>query len=192
MARAVTHRPASEPPAPHGFRRTVAVAKVGQAGLVRTLAATPSEFAKIADYLGLVGVRTLSAEVGLTRWRDRGVRAVGKLKADVVQSCIVTLDPLDVHIEATFERRFLPEDAPGVEQAAHEVFVDPEGEDPAEPLGRDIDLGEVLVEELSLNLDPYPRKPGAEFQATDEGAQPPRKNPFAVLAKLKPKSDEKT
>lgn len=191
MARAVTHRPAPEPPAPHGFRRIVSVAKVGQAGLVRTLAATPSEFARIADYLGLVGVRALSAEVRLTRWRDGGIRAVGKLKGDVIQSCIVTLDPLDAHIEATFERRFLSEDAPGVEQAAHEVFVDPEGEDPAEPLGRDIDLGEIMVEELSLNLDPYPRKPGAAFQTADEAVQPPRKNPFAMLAKLKPKPGEK-
>ena len=53
-----------------------------------------------------------------------------------------------------------------------------------EPLGREIDLGEILVEELSLNLDPYPRKEGVAFHADDA---PPRENPFAVLAKLKPK-----
>jgi len=182
------HRAAPEPVAAHGFRRMVPVAKIGEAGFVQTIAAKPGEFQKIADYLELAGIGALSAEVGLARWRGKGVRVNGKLKADITQTCVVTLDPVAAHVEAEFERRFLPD----VEEESTDVFVDPEGEDPAEPLGRDIDIGEILVEELALNLDPYPRKPGVEFQTAEDAAPPsPRENPFAALAKLKPKPEKK-
>lgn len=168
----------------HGFRRLVTVAKIGEAGLAQTIEAKPEEFEKIARYLDVPAIQSLKAEVALTHWRGKGVRVSGVLKADVTQACVVTLDPVAAHVEVEFERRFLPEDTLARDEAeAHEIFVDPDGEDPAEPLGREIDLGEILVEELSLNLDPYPRKEGVAFHADDA---PPRENPFAVLAKLKP------
>jgi hypothetical protein len=98
----------------------------------------------------------------------------------------VTLDPVDAHVEAAFERRFLPlEKLQAEAEDDGEIFVDPAAEDPPEPLGHEIDVGEILIEELALNLDPYPRKPGVAFQAEAHGE--PRENPFAVLAKLKPK-----
>jgi uncharacterized metal-binding protein YceD (DUF177 family) len=107
--------------------------------------------------------------------------------ADVTQSCIVTLEPVEAHVEGDFERRYLPNaEFKDGETASHEIHVDPDGEDPAEILGREIDLGEILVEELSLALDPYPRKPGVEFTPEQDTVAKPD-NPFAVLAKLKGK-----
>ncbi|HEY1452267.1 MAG TPA: DUF177 domain-containing protein, partial [Roseiarcus sp.] len=44
-----------------------------------------------------------------------------------------------------------------------------------------IDLGALTAEHFALGLDPYPRKPGAEFVAPDEQAAPD--SPFAALAK---------
>lgn len=183
------HHPA-DPPA-HGFRRLVPVAKIGEQGFAQTIEAKPPELEQIAKHLELVGVQKLTADVALTRWRGKGVRLAGALKADVTQSCVVTLDPIEEHVEVEFERSFFPDDAPGREQAegAHEIFVDPEAEDPAEPLGREIDVGEILVEELSLSLDPYPRKPGVEFKGDADDVA--RENPFAKLAKLKPKLVDK-
>ncbi|MBP6011842.1 MAG: DUF177 domain-containing protein [Alphaproteobacteria bacterium] len=169
----------------HEFRRPVAVAKISEAGLVQTLSATPAEFAQIANYLDIAGIKTLTARVSLTRSHGKGVHLTGTLKADVTQTCVVTLEPLDTHIEAAFERSYLPPDRYREEvKPERDVFVDPTADDPPEPLGHEIDLGEIVVEELALNLDPYPRKPGVAFQ-TDEA--PARENPFAVLAKLKPK-----
>ena len=182
------HRDA-DPIAAHGFRRLVSVSKIGEAGLGQTVEAKPAELEKIAAYLDLVAVRSLTAEVSLARWRDKGVRINGSLKADVTQSCVVTLEPVEAHVEAAFERRFLPEEAGAVGQGDKEILVDPEGEDPAEPLTREIDLGEILIEELALNLDPYPRKKGAEFRTDEVSAA--RENPFAVLAKMKPKPEKK-
>lgn len=171
--------------ATHGFRRPVAVSKISEAGLVQTLTATPEEFTKLASYLDIVAVKALTAKISLTRRHGKGVHLTGTLKATVTQTCVVTLEPLDTQIEAAFERNYLPPDKYREEvKPEHDVFVDPTADDPPEPLGHEIDLGEVIVEELALNLDPYPRKPGVAFQA-DEA--PARENPFAVLAKLKPK-----
>jgi len=45
-----------------------------------------------------------------------------------------------------------------------------------------IDLAAYVVEHLSLELDPFPRKPGAVFEPpAEEGSA----SPFAVLRKLK-------
>ena len=176
------------PPPEHGFRRMIAIAKVGEGGLVQKITVGPNDLPRIAAYLDLAAIGTLSAEMTLTRWRARGIRVNGKVKADVVQTCVVTLDPVPERIEAEFERRFLPvESLPKSYAEQQEVLVDLEGEDPPEPVEREIDLGEVLIEELALSLDPYPRKPGVEFRADEEPDGKPRKSPFAVLAKLKPK-----
>ncbi len=169
----------------HDFRRMVAVTKIGDAGLQHTVAAKPQEFAAIAAYLDLAALKSLNGEFKLDRWRGKGVRLTGKFSADVVQTCVVTLEPIETRIEAAFERRFLP--AEKIEREPEddgEIFVDPLAEDPPEPLTHELDLGEILIEELALNLDPYPRKPGVAFA---ESAPEPKANPFAVLAKLKPK-----
>ena len=54
-----------------------------------------------------------------------------------------------------------------------------------------IDLGAVAIEFLLLGIDPYPRKPGAVFDAPPAGD--PTSHPFAALAALnkgeKPKED---
>lgn len=170
----------------HGFKRAIAVAKIGDAGLQHTVTARAEEFDAIARYLELAGLKSLKGEFALQRWRGKGVRLTGDLAADVVQTCVVTLEPVDAHVEANFERRFLPAEKLRVEvDDETDVFVDPTAEDPPEPLGHDIDLGEILIEELALNLDPYPRKPGVAFH--DEAQAEKRENPFGVLAKLKPK-----
>ena len=46
-----------------------------------------------------------------------------------------------------------------------------------------VDLGAVATEFLLLGIDPYPRKPGAVFDAPPAGD--PASHPFAALAALK-------
>jgi uncharacterized metal-binding protein YceD (DUF177 family) len=64
-----------------------------------------------------------------------------------------------------------------------------ETDDPPDPIiaGR-IDLGALVTEFLALSLDPYPRKPGVEFEdaptAPDDRLE---ESPFAKLAALKDK-----
>ena len=50
-----------------------------------------------------------------------------------------------------------------------------------------IDLGQYAVEQLVLSLDPFPRKPGAQFVQPEEPAEI---SPFAALKALKPQDDQ--
>ena len=64
---------------------------------------------------------------------------------------------------------------------ARETVVSLADEDDPDPVvdGR-IDLGALTAEIFALGLDPYPRKPGAEFVAPADEAPP--NSPFAALA----------
>jgi uncharacterized metal-binding protein YceD (DUF177 family) len=177
---------------PHLLRRLVAVRKVGEGGLVQVFAAKADELASIAAFLEVESVSELACDMGLSRWRARGIKLTGHISAHVVQNCVVTLEPVEETISADFERKFLPEDMLGPELAHDEVFVDPVGEDPPEPLTNELDLGEIAVEEVALNLNPYPRKAGIEFEQTAPPVDDtPKANPFAALAKLKGKLEPK-
>ena len=175
-------------PPPHGFTRLVSVAKVGESGMSLTVAPGSAALPKIAAYLELETLKRLSATVEVMRWRHKGIKLTGHFTADVTQSCVVTLEPIEAQVEGDFERRFLPPAGyKHAESDALEISVDPEGVDPPEVLGREIDVGEILVEELSLALDPYPRRPGVEFTPEQDTVVKPV-NPFAVLAKLQGKA----
>jgi Large ribosomal RNA subunit accumulation protein YceD len=95
---------------------------------------------------------------------------------------VVTLDPIESEIDEPFNLVFepLPEQSEGDVRAVKHI----DDADPPEPLqdGK-IDLGIVAIEHLILGIDPYPRKPGAVFEAPPAG-EPPT-NPFAALAALK-------
>ena len=139
-----------------------------------TVEATPSELHALATRLMIPAVTALWCRFTLRR-RGNQVQAEGVLEADVVQSCVVSLDPVEQHVAERFTVRFVP--------AGHETDDD----DPAAPDeipydGAGIDLGEATVEQLALALDPYPRAPGAEFGGEEpEGAA----SPFLAL---RPKS----
>lgn len=181
----------------HGFHHFIAARKIGDSGLLHAVEANEQVRLHVAQYLGVVAVDRMTGSFKITRWRARGLKLAGELTATVVQSCVVTLEPVREEISCQFERRFLP--AEMLEPAGEdgEVFVDPEGEDPPESLTSEIDLGEILVEELALNLNPYPRKPGVSFEeaagAHPEGeAKLAKDNPFAALARLKGQIKPKT
>ena len=153
------------------------------------VSASDEERADLARRLGILSIERLEATVHLSV-RLGGLHAglSGDLSADVWQACVVTLEPVPATVEAHFERTFGPQDnfAPGAE-----VMISMEEEDPPDPMETGVvDIGEVVAEELSLALNPFPRVPGAEFDsysstgpdATEE-EQPA--GPFARLAELK-------
>ena len=159
--------------------RLIEISRIPPAGSGETIIAEPSERALIAERLRLAAVHSLTAELTLTRWRGEGVKVTGKFLAEVEQICVITLDPFRAQISDTIERYFLPNAGPGDEQADIDSFED-----------GTIELGEVVVESLSLALDPYPRKPGAEFEGVGDiqasaAERSSASSPFAALAGLK-------
>ena len=166
------------------FSRPVAVDQRHDQGLDVTIEANEAERAALASRFGILAIDALTATLHLKPLGRGMVRLEGHLKAQVHQACVVTLVDVVQAIDDRFERVYAPSGA-ATDDERDEVEVDYEGEEPPEPLVDGIiDLGEATAEELALALDPYPRAPGAVFEAPgDEGEA--KANPFAALAKLK-------
>ncbi|MFL1463772.1 YceD family protein [Roseococcus sp. DSY-14] len=153
----------------------VVLANIPAGGQRLRLAAPEAALPAIAARLGLPAVAALSAEVALSPGRGGRVEARGTLRARVTQECVVTLAPLPAEVAEEIAWRLLP---PGEEPS--------DGDDDPDDIPSDeagvVDLGEELVQQLSLALDPYPRAPGAEIPPEHAGGA---HGPFAALARLK-------
>lgn len=163
--------------------RPVRLHELARGAVKLRLEADAAERARIAHDLGLESLPALNADVTVRPWLD-GAELNGRFRATVEQLCSLTLEPFEQRLEGGFEVRLTPAgspNAPGPE--GHEVELDPDAPDPPDVLEGDaIDVAAYVVEHLALELDPFPRKPGAEF-AYEPPAQ--EESPFAVLKNLK-------
>jgi len=143
--------------------------------------------AAVAKRLGLLSLPSLTADLRLKPWLD-GVEVTGRFDAVVEQTCGVTLEPFETRIEGEVFVQAVPAGSPNAPDAeAAEMELDLDAPDPPDVLPGDaIDLGWYLAEHLALELDPFPRKPGAVFEY-----QPPAEesSPFAALKALKEPKD---
>lgn len=166
--------------------RPVDIAAIGGDGLKKTIEASEAERRAIADALGLVAVDSLSADLTLTRDGKGVVDLDGRVRAEIVQSCVVSLDPVPQSIDEPIAMRFVAAQDAEPERAMGEVRIDPDEEDPPEVVvGPSIDLGPAVLEHFVLAIDPYPRAPGAALPDNPAEAPPDsRDSPFAALAGL--------
>ena len=66
------------------------------------------------------------------------------------------------------------------------MFVDVEGEDEPDYFeGPEADLSELIIETLSLAIDPYPRAPGVVLDTEDADDEEETASPFAALKGLR-------
>ena len=136
--------------------------------------ATAEECVAIAKRLKLLSMSSFSADTYVLRELSGDVSIFGYIAANFEQACVVTLEPVSDSIEESLMQRFTVREDD--EEAA--------GEDPVEPITDDeIEVGEVLVQNLSLSLNPYPRAAGVVFDALDDEDGEPD-GPFAALAQL--------
>lgn len=163
-----------------------------------------SDRKKIVDLLGVIEVKSLIAD--LTFKRVQGglvVKIDGKYKADIEQSCVVTLEPIETHIEDSFSAWYAdPDQAVSFNKARKqremekrhgEVPIVDEKDDPEPIINGKIDVGDVITQFLSMAIDPYPHKEGVEYEIGDDSpkGQPSaiRKNPFDKLKEWKDKQN---
>ncbi|MCZ4270824.1 YceD family protein [Maritalea porphyrae] len=116
-----------------------------------------------------------------------GLEAKGKLKAALQQPCVVTLEPVEEQIDVAIERIYLRGEEPELDLTANgEVFVDLEVDADTEWFTADkIDLSDFIYEQYLLNIDPYPKKQGAELSNVKDDEDSGELSPFAALAALK-------
>lgn len=146
------------------------------------LSADETERAAIAERLRLAGLSRFDAHVVLSRDGER-VRAQGRIKAQLEQSCVATGDPVPESVDEPFELLFIPEPAGDPDE---EIELSEEDCDTVFHDGATIDLGSALTDTLALSLDPYPRSAQADEALREAGVLTEEQaGPFAVLAKLK-------
>ena len=175
-----------QPTAKPEFTRLIAIEGIAPDKTRKeSIKADDAECAALAERMGLRSLSNFSADLNIRRVPGgTAVRIEGTFTADVVQACVVSLQDVHGHVDGTMDTYFT-EDA---EQAREEVsFTLDDDLDAAEMVHNGmIDLGEVVAQYLSLELDPYPRAPGVSLAAQlQESGQPKKANPFQVLEALK-------
>lgn len=176
----------SEPAMPISF--PVRVSTISKAGTAVTIVASEEQRASLAEFHDLVGVVSFEAAIKAETWQLDGVRLVGRVKAKIVQECVVTLEPVEAEIDQEIDLVLVPE-APVQKQPVltNEVVIEAEGPDEPDTFSGDIvDAGAVALEFFALAIDPYPRRDGASIEATAPNRfDDERPSPFAKLAELK-------
>jgi len=161
------------------FFRPISVSRLPPSGSFE-ISASEQEREALARRFHLVAIERLVAVLQLTRLAGDAVRLDGRLDAAVVQSCVVTLEPVATEVAEAFTLIYAPPTPHG-----DTVELAPE-EEPVEALvGDTIDLGEAVAQQLSLALDPYPHAPGAVLPEAASAASALEDHPFAALARLK-------
>jgi uncharacterized metal-binding protein YceD (DUF177 family) len=127
-----------QPAEPVEFSRPLALDRVSTTQHREEITATDKERAALAQRFDLISLDNLTASFALKRVRKDLVRVKGRVSADFVQACVVTLDPIPARIDERFEVDFLE----GVQPAVADVELDAEAAEAPEPAPDGwIDLG---------------------------------------------------
>ena len=184
------------PSAAGNFIRPLMIDDVPDAGLEISLRADAAECAAMARSDGLVAIASLGADLHVAKQGRTKFKVTGVLRARVAQTCVVSLDPFETDVQADIDVDFAAAVEPAALHGRSGREIEPAQDaaascaaelDAPDPIveGR-IDLGALAEEFLILSLDPYPRKPGVQFDETNICNDPVEKtSPFAVLKKLK-------
>lgn len=162
------------------------VGSVPPEGTSETITATDEECSAIAARFGVEAVHSMSATIHVQPWKRGGFRARGEASANITQTCVVTLDPFETVVRAQLDQLFVARTSRLATDAV-EVVVAHDEDDIGYIDEGEIELGEFAVEALCLELDPYPRKEGAELPVSSSGAtgdDDAKVSPFAVLKQL--------
>jgi uncharacterized metal-binding protein YceD (DUF177 family) len=175
-------------PAPE-FSRPIHVADLNGERFETEIEADAGERAALATRFGVLSIDSLTATVVLVPNSDGSiVEVTARFSAKIVQSCVVTLDPVENTVEGTVEVVLAEDTGDGPRVVEIDLT---EGEPPEAFVDGVIDIGEVVAEHMGLEIDPFPRSPGAQFtyDAGDRGKtetdDKPRESPFSILEKLK-------
>jgi uncharacterized metal-binding protein YceD (DUF177 family) len=181
-------KPNAMPPHAPEFSRLLAIEGITPDRVRKeSVEATEEECEALARRLDLRELSGLKAKLAIRRVAGgTAVRIEGDFEAEVVQSCVISLREVPSHVAGHFET-FFTEDKRAEDDLE---FSSDDAEDTGEMIVNGmIDLGEVVAQYLSLELDPYPRAPGVSLaaQMAETGAKS-KPSPFLVLEGMK---DEK-
>jgi uncharacterized metal-binding protein YceD (DUF177 family) len=164
------------------FSRPVTIDRLPLGETIHDVAAEADERAALARRFALLALDRLEARVGLTRLGGGLVRLAAELSADVVQECVVSLEPVASRVEDRFTLLYGEDREDG-----GDVVLSGEAE-VVEPLsGGIIDIGEAVAQQLSLALDPFPRANGGVAAPEAPSPAAEASSSFAALSRWRQK-----
>ncbi len=168
------------------WRAPVTVAQIPDTGVHLDIEADQAARAAMAALAGLREILSASASFDVTPMSRDRFEVVGRVRARIGQTCVVTLDPIESDIDEPIDLIFAPPEQIPQLAALVDEAAESDGEipDPPEPIENGaIDLGRLATDALFLAIDPYPRKPDAVFEPPAV-ADDPEDHPFAALKAL--------
>lgn len=190
---------------PPEWSHNVEADDIGDHPVRKQISASPQQRKDLARRLGIEAVNSLKADLVLSQQAGKSVINVsGSFEANVTQTCVVSGDAFDSVMNGEVEGWFAnPAHIVSLDKARNikkskkgetEVPMIDEKDDPEPIVDGLIDIGELVTQHLSLQLDPFPHKDGEHFETGDESfVQRPneeRQNPFAGLKALKEKKEK--
>lgn len=166
------------------FDWRVALRDIGANGVSGELTANAEQLIELARVVDIKSCDRLAFTYQIKPLRSGMYRLSGRIVADIVQSCVVTLEPINSRIDETIDTELRPADLMSEDGPTGEdmTVLDRPDFEPIE--GDEINIGLIVQEHMSTAIDPYPRLPGEELDVHAAG-DAEAANPFAVLKKLK-------
>jgi len=167
------------------FSHIVLVDKIPALGMDLKVEAQDAQCVRLAKRFDLKELSKLYAILSLKpAYAGEAIHVTGRFIADVVQSCVITLEPFPTHIEHDVNVLFVR--PAQLDDFTQSVPLDSE-QDIETIVNGGLDLGEILAQHLGIMLDPYPRKPDASLQTDVLATDNSHTKPFAKLLDLKKK-----
>ncbi len=170
--------------------RRVELAEVDKKPQKLNIDATSEERSALAERLGVVALDALQAQVTVQSTMEHWYSVTGRLEAQVVQSCVRSLEPVPETIQVPVSMTLTTAPEMADDDEAVELSS---GDDLERITGDSVDVGELLIQLLSVSLNPYPKREDASapdmegvqvFWDSESTPDEPTHRPFANLAQL--------
>ncbi len=162
---------------------------VAKSGQTLHLAANARERRDLSVRIEVPGLLKFEADFSASRQAPGIYQVKGKVQAEMVQTCVRTLEPIKTSVDEAFSITLM---AKRIYADYLEEVEEGEIEDIEMLTDEEVNLGEIAVQYLSLFVDPYPAGEGppeekdlghkATLQSEDSHIE--ATSPFAILKKL--------
>ncbi len=145
----------------------------------------------ISQLLEIEDISKLTASFNINRKNPFEAKLSGNIHAKITQLCVLSLEPIYTTLNFSFIRQFVKELTLPISDKEEEwenIETDQDIWD-----GKNIDLATIIIEELMININPYPRKKGRRainiksVETSRDVNEAEKINPFMVLEQLKTK-----
>ncbi len=142
----------------------VSLEELPKGGRKFEISANADQCVAIAKRFSVIAVETLNGEITIRAAKSR-IEVRGAVKATLRRECVASLEEFVETIEEPFEISYIRTAAAISDE--EDVTLDT----PDIHEGPDFDIGELLVQQASLAMSPFPRKPGAASLAKEFGSE---------------------